>query len=289
MKDLEFFSDMSLKEFCTFHIGGNARYLFVANSTSGLKKAIKWCQKHKCKFKIIGCGANLLFDDAGFNGAIIVNKSKHIKSFGCFLLASSGTTIAELISFSKQKQLSGLEYFSGIPSSLGGGIVNNLGAWGHEIAKSIVYVKGFFANKPNKIVKLTNKQCKFDYRNSIFKSNNFVITTAKIKLKKASKFEIEHRILETIKKKHASQPMDKFSAGSVFKRSQIIPAKLIEEAGLKGLIVGNAQISQKHSGFIVNIGNASARDVKNLVEIIKLEIKTKYDVNLDLEIEYVSY
>lgn len=308
-KKLEKYVFKSLKEFCTFKIGGNAKWLFVVHSIRQLKQSVAWCIQNNTKFKVIGLGANLLFDDAGFDGAIIVNKAKSTFVFNKQLSATSGTTIAELINTTKQKSLSGLEHFAGIPSTLGGALTNNLGAWGQDIANLVVWVKGFFVNqnsnknqfaqtqdesaKPQKVkfktIKLKQNECNFEYRNSIFKAKpNFIITKAKLKLKRKNRAEIQAKITETLNKKSATQPVDKPSAGSIFKRTHIIPAKLIDECGLKGKTVGNAQVSSKHAGFIVNLGEATSDDVKNLIKQVENEIFIKYSAVLEPEIEFVE-
>ncbi len=305
-KKLEKYVFKSLKEFCTFKIGGNAKWLFVVHSIRQLKQSVAWCIQNNTKFKVIGLGANLLFDDAGFDGAIIVNKAKSTFVFNKQLSATSGTTIAELINLTKQKSLSGLEHFAGIPSTLGGALTNNLGAWGQDIASLVVWIKGFFVYqnntlphvqnnkiKPQKVkfktVKLKQNECNFEYRNSMFKAKqNFIITKAKLKLKRKNKAEIQAKITETLNKKSATQPVDKPSVGSIFKRTHIIPSKLIDECGLKGKTVGNAQVSPKHAGFIVNLGGATSDDVKNLIKQVENEIFIKYSAVLEPEIEFVE-
>lgn len=288
MKKLEFYANISLKEFCTFKIGGNAKHLFVAHTLNQLKSAIVWCKRKNVKFKVIGLGANLLFDDLGFDGAIIVNKANKIKILGGDVWAFSGTTVAELILATKQHSLTGFEHFAGIPSTVGGGIVNNLGAWGFDFGQNVEYVK-LIDLKTLKTTKLKNQQCKFDYRSSLFKNGDFVVLSAKFNLKKATKTEIENNLKTAITKKSASQPTDKPSAGSIFKRTNIIPAKLIDELGLKGKTIGGAQISTKHAGFIVNIGSATSKDVKNLISFVENEIYLHYSATPIKEIEYVDF
>lgn len=288
MKKLEFFNNISLKDFCTFKIGGNAKYLFVAHSPNQLKAAIVWCKRKNVKFKVIGLGANLLFDDLGFDGAIIVNKTNKIKICGNFVWALSGTTVAELIAKTKQHDLSGFEHFAGIPSSVGGGIVNNMGAWGFSIGQNVEYVKVLDV-KTLKTHKYNYNQCQFDYRSSIFKSKKCVVLMAKFKLKKAARQEIENNLKTAITKKTTTQPTNKPSAGSVFKRTDFIPAKLIDELGLKGKTIGGAQISTKHAGFIVNIGSATSKDVKELIKLIENELFLHFSATPTKEIEFVEF
>ena len=289
-KHFEFYINKPLKDFCTFKIGGDAKYLFIVHSIKGLKKAVKWCLKVKTKFKIIGCGANILFDDRGFDGAIIVNRADKIWGANVNVVADAGCGIGRLINWAKNKHLSGLEHFAAIPSSLGGAITNNLGAWGHEIAETVKWVKGFFViNGKFKRAKFTGNECKFKYRSSIFKTNNFIITKAKLHLAPDKAEKIERNFKQALTKKQESQPIDLPSAGSIFKRTTVIPAKLIDESGLKGLSVGDAQISIKHAGFIVNLSSASSQQVKFLIKLIQDEIYSKCSATLEREIEYVEF
>lgn len=296
-KHIEIYQNKSLKNFCTFKIGGIAKLLFVVYSIKQLKQSIRYCLNNKLKFKVIGCGANLLFDDKGFDGAIIVNHCSRCFLISNRILVESGLSIAELINISANKGLSGIEFFAGIPSTLGGAIVNNLGAWNHEISSCVISVYGFFAkanknNKAFKTVKLAKKQCGFGYRTSRFKDKdftNFIITKIKLKLEKSSKSLILDNIKSVLNKKCRSQPTDKPSAGSIFKRTDVIPAKLIDDAGLKGTKIGDAEISTKHAGFIINLGKATSKDVKDLITHIQNEIYAKYSATLTREIEYVEF
>lgn len=287
MDDIEIFKNFSLKNLCTFKIGGNAKIVFKCYSLSTLLSSILYCKKNNIKYKVIGLGSNLVFSDSGFDGAIIVNKVNKIFIKNNSVYVSSGTTVGNLINICAKKHLSGLENFAGIPATIGGAIVNNLGAFGSEISNLIDYV--VVANKDNlKIKKLTKSDCNFSYRNSIFKSENFIILKAKLNLTKKDESLIKKSILKILKQKQLTQPTNLPSAGSVFKRSTIIPAKIIDELNLKGLKVGDAEISTKHAGFIVNTSNATCKDVKTIISIIKDKVKHHYGVDLETEIEFVD-
>ena len=296
-KQIEIYHNKSLKDFCTFKIGGSAKLLFVVYSIRQLKLSICYCLDNKLKFKVIGCGANLLFDDNGFDGAIIVNRCSRCFLISNRILVESGLSIAELINISANKGLSGIEFFAGIPSTIGGATVNNLGAWNHEISSCINSVYGFFAkssnkNKAFKTIKLTQSQCEFGYRFSKFKGedfSDFIITKIKLTLEKSTKSTILNNIKTALNKKCSTQPTDKPSAGSIFKRTDVIPAKLIDDAGLKGTKIGDAEISTKHAGFIINLGKATSKDVKDLITHIQNEIYAKYSATLTREIEYVDF
>ena len=280
-------NEKNLKKYCTFKIGGNAKYLFICFNKASLINVCEYCKIHNIKYKVIGLGANLLFDDAGFDGAIIVNKSNKILIKNNSVYAESGISVGQLINTCANKNLGGLENLSGIPSTLGGAIFNNLGAFGSEICEFVEYVEVFDKNSIGKLIKLKKDDCKFSYRNSIFKEDNYIITKAKLNLIPNEASLIKKLISATIKKKAESQPLNYPSAGSVFKRSNLIPAKVIDELGLKGTRIGDAEISTKHAGFIVNLGNATSKDVKDLINLIQNKVFSHYGEMLETEIEFV--
>ena len=288
MKDLEMLKNESLKKYCTFKIGGNAKLVFICKSIPALIAAIKYCNNEKLKYKVIGLGANLLFSDDGFNGAIIVNKSNQILFKQNNIYADSGVNVTNLITKCYLRSLGGLENLSGIPATVGGAVVNNLGAFNSSFSDYIDYVKVIEKDNPNKIIKLSKDDCKFGYRKSVFQNNDLIILKVKLILKNEPKTLIQKRIASAIEQKTSTQPLNYPSAGSIFKHTDIIPAKIIDELGLKGLIVGKAQISKKHAGFIVNLGGATSQDVKGLISVINYKVNDAYGKNLEPEIEIVD-
>jgi UDP-N-acetylmuramate dehydrogenase len=288
MKDLEILKNESLKKYCTFKIGGNAKFVFICKSIPALIAAIKYCNNEKLKYKVIGLGANLLFSDDGFNGAIIVNKSNQILFKQNNIYADSGVNVTNLITKCYLRSLGGLENLSGIPATVGGAVVNNLGAFNSSFSDYIDYVKVIEKDNPNKIIKLSKDDCKFGYRKSVFQNNDLIILKVKLILKNEPKTLIQKRIASAIEQKTSTQPINYPSAGSIFKHTDIIPAKIIDELGLKGLIVGKAQISKKHAGFIVNLGGATSQDVKGLISVINYKVNDAYGKNLEPEIEIVE-
>ncbi|MCQ2564677.1 MAG: UDP-N-acetylmuramate dehydrogenase, partial [Clostridia bacterium] len=216
-------------------------------------------------------------------------RSKHIAKVNGGLLVSSGVTINELISFCLKSNLGGIGTLFGIPSTVGGAVVNSLGAFGCEFCNFIEYVVGFYTTCLNKKVKILNKDCGFAYRDSIFKHMNFIITAVKLNLPSEQPTTLKQTMVESIKKKTATQPVEMPSAGSVFKRqSEFIPAKVIDELNLKGVRFGDAQISTKHAGFIVNLGNARFKDTIKLIEYVKRKVHHKTQHKLTCEIEIVK-
>ena len=288
MADFEFIKDCNLKNFCTFHIGGKAKFLFIVYSNSALIRVCNICKTHNIKYKIIGLGANLLFDDLGFNGAIIINKSKEILIENNYVWADAGVNLTSLILVLKQKHFGNFEKLCSIPSTIGGGVVNNVGAFGVELGEFVEMVEVRHKSDLNTPVFLTNLDCKFSYRNSIFKYVDYIITRVKLTIQQKDEREIEQNIAESLHKKSTTQPLECFSAGSVFKRGSIIPAKVIDELGLKGLSRGGAQISNKHAGFIINTGKARSQDVKDLIDLIKRIVLSNFGEKLETEIEFVE-
>lgn len=289
MDIFEFKSQVDLKDFSTFHIGGKAKFLFVAHDTTSLIEVCSHAKAHNIKYKIIGLGANLLFDDLGYNGLIIVNKTNEILFRKNHVFVSSGTNVTNLIMKCCLRSLSGFERLAGIPSTVGGAVVNSLGAFETNFSDYVEYVECYHKNDLTKKLKLTHSQCKFGYRTSLFKNGEYIITKVKLKLHEDNQIMIRKRITEAIEKKKATQPLDQYSAGSVFKRGNIIPAKVIDELRLKGTKIGGAEISTKHAGFIINTQSATSKDVKQLISLIQEKVKTATNEDLEPEIEFVEY
>lgn len=288
MTKFKLIKDADLKNFCTFHIGGKAKFLYIVYFTTSLLAVCGFYIKHNIKYKIIGLGANLLFDDDGFDGAIIVNKSNEIKIQNNIVWVDSGVNLTQLILTLKQHGFCNFEKLCGIPSTIGGGIVNNVGAFGVELGNFVSMVEAYKIDDLSTPIYLNNADCKFAYRDSVFKHKDYIITRVCLLLEKKDEREIENNITESIHKKSSSQPLNYYSAGSVFKRSNIIPAKIIDELGLKGFSIGEAQISTKHAGFIVNLGSATAQNVKDLITHIKNNVFLHTGETIETEIEIVG-
>lgn len=281
--------NVSLKNYSTFRIGGNAKELFFAKNTKNLLNFCKFCIKNNKKFKIIGFGANLLFNDDGYDGTIIVNKSSLIKFKNNHVFADSGVAVSNLINKCYLRSLGGLENLSGIPSTVGGAIVNSLGAFQTNFFDYIDYVECVDIKKCNRILKLKKQDCNFGYRTSIFKNGQYIILKTKLKLNLDSPENIKSKIVQAIATKTKNQPLNYPSAGSIFKRNgDVIPAKIIDELNLKGTRIGDAQISTKHAGFIINLGNASSKDCKALIALIENKVYSSKNIHLEKEIEFVD-
>jgi len=300
-----------LKDYTTFKIGGPARYFFVAKNKEDLKNAILWAKKKRLPFFILGVGSNVLFSDKGFNGLVIKLQNTQYEIRNTKVVAEAGVPLQKLVLETAKKGLSGLENLAGIPGTLGGAIWGNAGAFGREIGDLVEEVKILqIANGKLQIVNFKKEDCKFGYRESIFKrKENWIILEAILRLKKGRKKEIEEKIKEILRLRKEKQPLEFPSAGSVFKNVPIekvpkeirekfkekikngfLPAGvLIEAVGLKGFQIGGAKISEKHANFIVNVGGAKASDVKELIKKIKKEVKKKFKIQLEEEIKLVGF
>ena len=288
-KDCIYYKNADLKNFCTIKIGGKAKHLFITYTTNALLQVCSYCHIHNIKYKVIGLGANLLFDDKGFNGAIIVNRSEHFLFKNNTLYVDSGAVLSNIISECTKRNLSGFEYFAGIPSTIGGGIVNSLGAFEHEFSNLVEYVICYKKSNLKKRIKIKKNECNFGYRTSLFKNDNYIITRIKFNLCFDNHNSIIERINLFLKKKTSTQPTNKLSAGSIFKRSNLIPSKVIDELGMKGEKIGGAEISIKHAGFIINNGNAKSKDVLDLIKYININVFNQLNQKFELEIEYVPF
>jgi UDP-N-acetylmuramate dehydrogenase len=300
-----------LKEYTTFKIGGSARYFFVAKSKEDLKNAIFWAKKKKLPLFILGGGSNVLFSDNGFKGLVIKLQNTQYEIRNTKIVAEAGVPLQKLVLETAKRGLSGLENLAGIPGTLGGAIWGNAGAFGREIGDLVEEVKVLDVGSSRlKVKKLRNKGCKFGYRDSIFKrKKNLIILEATLRLKRGKRKEIEEKIKEFLKLRKEKQPLEFPSAGSVFKNVPIekvskkirekfkekikdgfLPAGvLIDYAGLRGFQIGGAKISEKHANFIVNVENARAKDVVKLIELIKKEVKRKFNIEIEEEIKLVGF
>ena len=279
---LEVIQKADLKKYCTFKIGGRGTIIFPKNVVE-LKKLIRECQKLNKNYFILGNGSNLLFSDFEINTILVslkyFNEIRQVKKDEVFV--GAGVNLFPLNIYLKNHNLSGLEWSYGIPGSIGGAIFMNAGAFGHSISENILNIKVL---KCGKVENISKKNLEFSYRES---NINGIILGATMKFKEGNLDKIAFLQQDYLERRKISQPYDKFSAGSVFKRNiekNIIPAKIIDTFGLKGTRIGGAEISKKHAGFIVNNGDAKAIDVLALIEYIKC--KTGED--LELEIIYVK-
>ncbi len=268
-------------------IGGNADYFVIVNSIEELKDLMKITNRNKIKLYIIGNGTNLLVKDGGIRGVVAKLNLKNFKikksTNEILITVEAGMTLSALSAIAQKEEITGFEFLSGIPGTIGGAIRMNAGAYGGEM-KDVV-LKTRYITYEGKIKTLNLNEHQFTYRNSIFSKLSGIIIDTTIKGQKGRKEEIEEKIKEYAKSRKEKQPLEYPNAGSTFKRMQEVPtAKIIDECGLKGFSIGDAEISTKHAGFIINKGNATAKDVLSLIEYVKKVVKEKFGMDIELEI-----
>ena len=286
----------SLNNYCTYGIGGPARVLFSAKDTDEIITGLETAREKNFSFFVLGGGSNVLFSDRGFGGLVLKMENNFIEiakenESQALLSVGAGTPLAALAKFARENSLTGMEWAAGIPGTVGGAIRGNAGAFHQDISESVRQVN-VLEILPQKIIKrIFNKSdCGFSYRESAFKRNkNLVVVSVQITLAKGKKEEIKRLTDEYLAKKATGQPLEYPSAGSVFANPPgFFAGKIIEDCGLKGKIIGGAQISEKHANFIVNRGGATAADVLELIARIKIAAKEKFGTELKEEIEIVK-
>ena len=297
----------------TFRVGGNADIFIKVKNLKQLKFVIKVAKKNNIHITIIGNGSNLLVKDNGIRGIVakIEFEDIDIDKTNAVVTAGAGVKLAVLAQKLLQNELTGFEFASGIPGTIGGAVRMNAGAHGAEMKDIIISTKcldlkryNMLAQKTNiddieieeyieksdepELVELSNEEQRFSYRDSVFHNKRYVILETKMQLKNSNKDEIKHKMDEFLKDRIDKQP-NLPSAGSTFKRGDgYITAKLIDECGLKGYTIGGAQVSEKHAGFIVNTGDATAQNILELIEYIKKVVYEKTGKLIKLEIEVIG-
>ena len=282
--------DEPLKNHTTFQIGGKCIALIEPKKVEDIIEAIKICRENNLKFFVIGNGSNLLVPDDGYNGVIIKIKSEfsNIQVEGECLIAHSGAKLSEVYTVAYENSLTGFEFASGIPGTIGGAIFMNAGAYGGEM-KDIVESVEVLDLDNYEVKELKNEELDFSYRKSIIQRKNYIVLTIKLKLTKGNKEEIKAVYEDLRERRNSKQPLNFGSAGSTFKRPEgHFASKLIEDAGLKGYHINDAWVSEKHSGFIVNKGNASYKEVMELIEYVQKVVFEKFEVKLETEVRILK-
>ena len=280
-----------MKNHTSFKIGGPAELFVKVNSIEELKNILKFCKINKVPLTVIGNGSNLLVTDKGIKGIVIKLELKKIEinqlEEKIEIIVDSGVQLGLLAQKLLKEKITGFEELSGIPGTIGGATLMNAGAHGKEMKDIITEVTAIDYN--GNIHKFTNEESEFTYRHSKFSSEKYIILQAKLLLKKGNKEEIKEKMNEYAQYRKEKQPIEYPSAGSTFKRGEdFITAKLIDESGLKGYSIGGAQISEKHAGFIINKGNATAKDVIDLVDYVTNKIYENFGKKIELEIKILG-
>lgn len=278
------YSKCSLKDYTTFKIGGECAVLIDVNSGEAAAELVKYIRSGGIKYDVIGRGSNILAADEGYNGVLLHfgNDFSEITVDGNRITAESGASLASVCIKAQQSGLSGMENLYGIPGSVGGGLFMNAGAYGSEMKDVVVSAE--YIDESGEIHSVKLDDMELGYRRSIFSFRSCIITSVVFELKEGDPEKIKEDMTACMKKRHDKQPLEYPSAGSTFKRPEGSYASLlIEQCGLKGMTVGGAQVSEKHSGFVINTGNASCADVLELCGKVKETVLAKTGYSLELE------
>ncbi len=280
-----------LKNHCSFRIGGNAEILVIPKKEKVLSDIIKYCSERAVPFHILGNGSNVLISDSGLKGIVIklmVGLQDLIYLGDGIIACGAGLSLTRLCNFALEHSLTGLEFAYGIPGTVGGAVYMNAGAYGGEIKNTLLSVRSI-DRKTGIPDEDKAEDLSFSYRNTSFMKNGRIITGAVFSLSKGNKEEIKAKMDELMAKRKNSQPLEFPSAGSTFKRPPVgYAAAHIDECGLKGTSVGDAEVSTKHAGFVINKGNATFNDVLSLMDIIKNEVLNQHGVLLEAEVEILE-
>ncbi len=281
--------DHPLASLTTFKIGGSADLFVVPKNLMELLSVLQILKDNDVPYFLLGAGSNLLIGDRGIRGAVISlgEGFDYAHAKGDVILAGAGVSLAALSAEAKNAELTGIEFASGIPGSLGGAIYMNAGAYGGEMKDVICEVS--YIDEDGSVVTVSCDECKFGYRESIFSGSKKIIISAKLTLKKGNKEEILATMRDLNARRKEKQPLEYPSAGSTFRRPEgHFAGALIEQAGLKGTRIGGAEVSQKHAGFVINTGNATAQDVLDLIAHIQKVVFEKYGVMLQPEVKIIG-
>lgn len=286
---------ISLRKYTSLHVGGPADYFVMAHNDEEVHEALQFSLAHDLPFFILGKGSNTLFTDVGFRGVVILMADRSITHSGVSVTASSGVFMRQLVNYCLDHELRGLEELAGIPGTVGGAVRGNGGTWSTEIGQRVTSVDILECSyQKNSIQKrtLTTPECEFGYRDSIFKRHPlWVILRTTLSLESGPTGPGQELVQKDLVERHARQPYDAPSAGSIFKnpdkKAGIYSAALIEKLGLKGTRIGGAEISTKHANFILNRGNATSNDIRQLMELATNRVKSEFNITLIPEIEIV--
>jgi len=301
--------NVKLSDFSNYKTGGPAGYFAVVKNAADIKSALLFAQESNLKAFILAGGTNVLFPDEGFCGLVIKIGLDNFRVDGSRIIAGAGVLVSDLVKASIDKELTGLDWAGGLPGTIGGAVRGNAGCFGGEMKDIVESVKAIDFN--GELKTFSNKDCGFGYRHSRFKKEKLVITEVVLNLRRdLSRQKIAEIVQSHIDYRRACQPLDYPNCGSVFKNVPVekvtvgvaekfkdviktdpfpvIPtAALIHEAGLKGYVIGGAKVSEKHPNFIINFDNAKSKDIADLISFVKKEIKLKFQIDLEPEVETV--
>ena len=280
--------DEKLSGYVNFKVGGPADILLIPDSKEQIKKSICICKENNIPVYVIGNGSNILVRDGGFRGVVISLKGVHNVTVNDERIeAECGAMLKEVSDKAMENSLTGFEFACGIPGTIGGAVFMNAGAYDGEIAHVIESAEVIDENC--NVITLTNEELDFGYRSSLVMKKGYTVLSAVFKLKKGQVKTIKDLVDDLTNKRESKQPLEYPSAGSTFKRpTGYFAGKLIQDAGLKGYSIGGAAVSEKHSGFVINKGNATAKDITDLIKHIQDEVKKQFGVDLHTEVRIIG-
>ena len=278
-----------MKQHTTFKIGGPADYFLVPETGEEVGEIIKICRKTDTPYFILGNGSNLLVGDGGYRGTVIqvYRNMSAVTVEGTTITAQAGALLSAVAAAAKNASLTGFEFAGGIPGTVGGAAVMNAGAYGGEMKDVLVEVTVMDAE--GKIFAIPAEKLELGYRTSVIKKAGYIVLEAKIRLKEGDQEAIRERMKELTIQRTTKQPLEYPSAGSTFKRPEgYFAGKLVMDSGLRGYQVGGARVSEKHCGFVINAGDATAKDVRTLMDNVRDIVYEKYGVTLEPEVKFLG-
>ena len=279
----------NLDKYTSFKIGGPAEFVLFPKDEGGLIECLKILKHDNIPYIILGNGTNVLVSDEGFKGAVIIlrNTLNSISIDGNIVTAGAGATLRDVANFILENSLTGFEFAHGIPGTVGGGVIMNAGAYDGEL-KNVVRSVRLLDNDLN-IRTFSNEEMLFGYRKSIAQDKNYIILSAEFELQEGDKALIKEKMDDFWSRRVTKQPLDMPSAGSTFRRPEgYFAGKLIDDSGLRGFRHGNCGISEKHCGFVVNYGGATAKEVKETIEIVQKVVFDNFGVLLKREVKFIG-
>lgn len=278
-----------MNKYTTFQVGGEAECMVVVETKEELSKLVSYLGRIEQEFFVLGNGSNLLVGDKGYRGIILKLGPclSAIRVEKNHIAAGAGALLSRVAFVARDAGLSGMEFAAGIPGSVGGGIVMNAGAYGGEMKQIVQMVR--VMDREGEILTLDNDTMEFGYRTSIIRDRPFIVLGVVLKLTPGDKEEINAKMTELMEQRRSKQPLEYPSAGSTFKRPEgYYAGKLIMDAGLRGYRIGGAQISEKHCGFVINAGGATAADIKEVIEETQERVLDRFHVRLEPEVIFLG-
>lgn len=282
-------TDEPMKNHTTFRIGGPADYYVMPANAKQIAEIMKVCRRENISYYIIGNGSNLLVGDGGIRGVVIqiYKNYNRIQAEGMRMKVQAGAMLSAVSRRAQEAELTGLEFASGIPGTIGGAAVMNAGAYGGEM-KDVIAAADVLTSE-GEIITIPVEDMKLGYRTSIFKEKEYIVLDVVLELKKGNGEQIRAKMTELKERRVSKQPLEYPSAGSTFKRPEgYFAGKLIQDAGLRGYRVGNAQVAEKHCGFVINRGDATAEEVMQLIRDVQRKVKEEFQVDLETEVKFMG-